>query len=500
MFFSLTATKASGGRDTFSLVRFEFSIRRDIHLNYFASDRFVLSSDSARTLYANSKDLPVFDFHNHLSPQLLYENRSFRNLADFWLSGDHYIWRAMRLAGVEERFITGDAPDEERYLAWVKVLDGLVGCQLYAWIQMQIAVLFGEEEPLTSANAMEVYARCNEQLKTDAFKPRSLLNRFHVTALCTTDEPFDSLEWHKRLQDEVKDILVLPAFRPDKLLAASKDVWLDSVHKLEASEGMAIASLDDLKGALKHSLERFAAMGCRTADHGYEGLRYIDPTGAEEAFQRALSAGIATQADADLIASSLLGYLGELYSDFGMVMQLHSGALRNGNTKLYQALGADCGGDSVDDAPGVRSIVPLLDTLAQKDKLPRTILYCLDDGEYPSLATLCASFAGPGVRNKVQLGAAWWFNDHERGMRKHLDCLMENALCAGFVGMLTDSRSLGTFVRHDYFRRILCDHIGAIVEKGQFPLSLAQKVVDDICFQNAVNYFGGDKLLEHCNH
>jgi len=468
-------------------------------MNFFKSNRFVLSSDSAKRLYEHASKLPVFDFHNHLSPKLLYENRHFRSMADFWLSGDHYIWRAMRLAGVEERCITGDANDEEKFLAWVGVLDTLVGCQLYAWTQMQMAVLFGLEESLTSANAKEVYTKCNEMLQSDAFRPRDLLKRFNVTALCTTDEPFDSLEWHALLQKEEQDILCLPAFRPDKLLAASKDIWMDSIKKLEQSEGMTITSLSDLKAALAHSLDRFAAMGCRTSDHGYEGLKYIDPAGADEAFDRAFAAGIATEHDSDLIASELLRFLGEEYAKHGMVMQLHSGALRNGNTRRYQALGADCGVDSVDDAPGIRSISKLLDTLEMNGTLPKTILYCLDDGEYPSLATICASFAGEGVRNRVQLGAAWWFNDHERGMRKHLDYLKENALLPGFVGMLTDSRSIGTFVRHDYFRRILCDSVGYHVERGEFPLELARKVVDDICFDNAVTYFGGDQLIHHCS-
>lgn len=467
-------------------------------MNYFATDRFVLTSDSARALYKDCKDTPIFDFHNHLPPQLLYENHNFKDMAEFWLGGDHYIWRAMRLAGVEERCITGNASGKEKFLAWVGVMETLAGCQLYAWTQQQMAVLFGEEEPLTLANAEAVWERCNAKLQTEDFKPRSLLKRFGVAALCTTDEPFDTLEWHKLLQAEEKDILCLPSFRPDKLLAASKDVWMDSIKKLEASEGMAIASLDDLKAALAHSLERFNACGCRTADHGYQGLKYVDPTGAEEAFASAFERGIATEREADLISSALLAYLAGLYEGYGMVMQLHSGALRNGSTRLYKALGADCGGDSVDDAPGVQSIVPLLDALEQKGKLPRTILYCLDDGQYPALATLCAAFAAPGIKNKVQLGAAWWFNDHQRGMMKHLSYLMENALLPGFVGMLTDSRSLGTFVRHDYFRRILCNAVGACVESGEYPLEAGKKLVNNICFQNAVEYFGGDMLKAHC--
>ena len=466
-------------------------------MNFFGSNRFVLASNSARALYDSCKALPVFDFHNHLSPQFLYENPRYEDMAQFWLGGDHYIWRAMRLAGVDEGLITGSASGREKFLAWAKTLDGLVGCPLHAWIQMQMSFLF-DEAPLTAANATELWERCNEKLRSDDFRPRALLKRFGVTALCTTDEPFDSLEWHAKLQAEVKDLLVLPAFRPDKLLAASKDVWLDSVKKLEASEGMAVRTLDDLKAALVHSLERFAALGCRTADHGYEGLKYIDSAGADEAFLRALEAGIATQEDADLISSELLRFLGEKYAEMGMVMQLHSGALRNGNTRRYRALGADCGVDSVDTAPGVRSVSGLLDTLELADKLPRTILYCLDAGEYAGLATLAASFAGAGVRGKVQVGSAWWFNDHERGMRDHLTVLMENAMLAGFVGMLTDSRSIGTFVRHDYFRRILCDVVGEKVEKGEFPLELAGTIVKDICYGNAVAYFGGEKLTAHC--
>ena len=467
-------------------------------MNYFGSERFVLSSDSARELYRVSSQNPIFDYHNHLSPQLLYENRNFRSMADFWINGDHYIWRAMRLAGVEEQYITGDAPDEDKFLTWVGVLDTLVGCQLYAWTQMQMSFLFEEEEPLTSANAKEMLERCNAKLAAQDFKPRALLKRFNVTALCTTDEPFDSLEWHAMIQAEVKELLVLPAFRPDKLLTVNKEGWLGFVQKLAVSESIEIASLSDLKAALKHSLERFIVMGCCTTDHGYEGLRYVDPTGADEVFIKAMEGKPISQAEADAFASDLLLYLGELYAEKDMVMQLHFGALRNGNTKRFRAMGADCGVDSVDEAVGVRSIVGLLDELEQKDKLPKTILYCLDESEYGALMTLAASFAGPGVRDKVQVGSAWWFNDHERGMRQHLTQMMENALLPGFVGMLTDSRSIGTFVRHDYFRRILCDVVGRYVESGEFPMHLAQNVVNDICYDNAVTYFGGEALLAHC--
>ncbi len=460
-------------------------------MNYFFSDRLILRSESARTLYHGCKTLPVFDYHNHLSPQLLYENRNFQDMAEFWLSGDHYIWRAMRLAGVEECYITGDAPAEEKFLAWVSVLDTLVGCQLYAWTQMQLAVLFGEEEPLTSENAREVYARCNEKLQREDYKPRALLKRFGVMALCTTDEPFDSLEWHKKLREDEKEMRIMPAFRPDKLLTASQDSWLSSVKKLEASENMAIHRLDDLKEALCRSLVRFASLGCRTADHGYQGVQYVDPTDADGAFRRALVRGIATEAEENMIASELLRWLGEQYHRMDMVMQLHIGALRNGNTRRYRALGADCGVDSVDDPIGIRCIAPLLDALEQNDTLPRTILYCLNDSEYMPFVTLAASFAASGVRNKVQVGSAWWFNDHERGMREHLTILMENGQLPGFVGMLTDSRSIGTFVRHDYFRRVLCDTVGAYVERGEFPLRQAQNIVNAICNQNAVTYFGG---------
>ena len=467
-----------------------------LSVNYFASDRFVLSTDSARELYRGSRSIPVFDFHNHLSPQLLYENKKYRNLADFWLAGDHYVWRAMRLAGVDERYITGDAPDEEKFLAWVGVLDGLVGCPLYAWTQMQVANVFGEAEPLCSDNAKDIYARANALLETDDFRPRSLLKRFGVSALCTTDEPADSLEWHEKLQAEVKDLLVLPAFRPDKLIAVSKADFLPAVKKLEASEGMIIAALDDLKAALRHSLDRFIALGCRTADHGYEGLTYTDPAGADEIFLRALRGEPLTKQEADAFGSAMLRFLGETYCETGMVMQLHIGALRNGNSRRFEALGADCGVDSVDDSPGVRPMARLLDTLERAGCLPHTILYCLDDGDYSKLATLCASFACSGVRNKVQLGAAWWFNDHDAGMRRHIASLMENAMLPGFVGMLTDSRAIGSFVRHDYFRRILCDCVGQYVESGEFPLALAQKIVDNICCKNAVDYFGAaDRVI-----
>ena len=460
-------------------------------MNYFAGDRFSLFTDSARALYKSCRDIPIFDYHNHLSPQLLYENKNFENLAQFWLTGDHYIWRAMRAAGVDERLITGDAPDYERYLAWVGTMEKLVGCQLYAWTQMQVARLFGEEEPLTLENAPAFYERGSALLQTDAFRPRSILRRFGVTKLCTTDEPSDSLEWHEKLRQEVTELTVLPAFRPDKLLNASKEIWMPALKKLEASEGMEIRTLDELKAALVHSLDRFKALGCCTSDHGYEGLRYGDPSGADASFASAFARGIATAEEEEHIASELLRFLGVEYHKRNMVMQLHIGALRNGNTRRYRALGADCGVDSVDDPIGVRALAPLMDELEQNNALPKTILYCLNEAEYSTLCTLAVSFAGGGVRDRVQVGSAWWFNDHERGMRLQLHQLMENALLPGFVGMLTDSRSLGTFVRHDYFRRILCDCVGEYVERGEFPLNKARQIVDDICYQNAITYFGG---------
>lgn len=458
-------------------------------MNYFGSEKFVLSTAEAREIYSECKDLPVFDYHNHLSPELLYKNECFSDISDFWLSGDHYVWRAMRLAGIEEKYITGDAPGKEKFLAWVSVLDGLMGSQLYIWTQMQMSFLFGCDELLSSENAEKMYEHCTALLQTDDFRPRALLKKFGVNALCTTDEPFDSLEYHKLLQENVKDLLVLPAFRPDKLLTASLDNWCDSVRKLSISEGMEINTLDDLKTALTRSLERFKALGCRTSDHGYEGMRYSDPTGADEAFLRAMKAGKATAEDEAKISSELFNYLGKEYDRLGMVMQLHIGALRNGSTRKFRSLGADCGGDSVDDPCGVKCMLGLLDGLDMIDKLPKTILYCLNESDYASLAPVAATFAGPGIKNKVQLGAAWWFNDHDRGMRRHLSCLMENAMLAGFVGMLTDSRSIGSFVRHDYFRRILCDELGKIVAKGEFPMSPAKKIAADICLFNALSYF-----------
>lgn len=459
-------------------------------MNFFSGENFLLSGEAARSLYRGCAGLPVFDYHNHLPPQKLYENRPFRSLAEFWLAGDHYIWRAMRLAGLPERLITGGAPDEEKFLAWAGVLDSLVGCPLYDWTQMQLSFLFGETEPLSAANAGKVYARCNEKLQEEDFRPLALLKRFGVKALCTTDEPWDSLEWHALLQEEEKELLILPAFRPDKLLAVSEKSWLPAVKALEKSEGRPVRSLDALCLSLEHALDRFAALGCRTADQGYEGMRYTDPTGAEAVFDKALHGGAVTGTEAAAFGSFLLRFLGEKYADRGMVMQLRFGALRNANSRLYMALGPDCGGDCAGDGASVRSVVSLLDELESWNKLPKTILYSLDEGAYTALATVCAAFAGGGVRCRVQLGSAWWFLDHERGIRRHLNVLMENALLPGFVGMLTDSRSIGSFVRHDYFRRILCDAVGAEVDRGRFPLENAQRVVNNICYQNAKDFFG----------
>ena len=422
------------------------------------TDDFLLQNETARKLYHGfAENQPIFDYHNHLSPKDIAEHRRFRDLYELWLETDHYKWRAMRANGVDERYITGDAKPYEKFMAWAAVVPKLIGSPLYHWTHLELQKYFNINYILSPSSADKVWKQTIEMMEGPGFDAVSLLEKMNVRVLCTTDDPADSLEWHKKIAaDSSIPFKVLPSFRPDKYLYgdASQDSRL-----LKAVKAGTINS------ALEKALDHFCDNGCIASDHGFSYFDYgMDPAMTDR--------------------MDLLGYL---YAKRGIVMQLHIGAIRNAVPSLLRSFGPDAGADSVGFNTDAYALGAFLGNLEATGDLPKTILYCLDPADNMKLATMAGNFAP-----LVQFGAAWWFNDHIRGMRSQLDVLMEQGQLASSVGMLTDSRSFTSFVRHEYFRRILCARLGELVESGQYPddIETLGQIVKDICYNNAEKNFG----------
>ena len=460
---------------------------------------FLLKTPTARTLFHNyAKDMPIFDFHNHLSAQEIYERRRYANLTELWLGGDHYKWRAMRVCGIAEEFITGSAGPWEKFEKWAYTVERLPGNPLYHWTHLELQRYFGIAEPLNRQTAKMIWDKTCALLQNDGMDAMSLLAQQKVTALCTTNDPFEDLAWHFKIkEDGTCPFQVLPSFRPDKLLHCELPFFLPALKAMEEAYGVTIASIADLQEALLLSLARFAQAGCRTADHGYTSFVYqraADDGQWEAILQKLLAGHNPTPEEAAVFKSELLYFLGKCYDESGFVMQLHLGAERNNNSRQFALLGPDTGFDSVGKATDPAALGRFLDDLAREDTLPNTVLYCLNPADNPVLATMAVNFAGnsTGMAGKVQLGAAWWFADTLRGMSRQLDEAMETGLLAAFVGMLTDSRSFTSFPRHEYFRRLLCDKLGQMIEEGGYENNLPQMgaIVQDICYHNAVRFFG----------
>ncbi len=458
----------------------------------FMDQDFLLRSPTARTLYHEAAaDMPIYDYHNHLSPQEIFENRPYRSITELWLAHDHYKWRAMRAAGVDESLITGEADDRRKFRAWAAVVARLPLCPLYHWTHLELQRYFGIHEPLTADNADEIFDRANAMLDREAFLPRALLARMNVKMLGTTDNPWDSLEWHEKLADEDLSFVVRPTFRPDRLLQADVPGWLDCVEALAQSEGMAIDSYDRFLAALEHSLDRFQARGCKAVDHGFTTFDYLPGAQGETPFRRALSGEALSPDEALQLRSALLKHLAGSYQRRGLVMQLHTGPVRNPNAKMFARLGPDSGYDCVGGVQDPAPYHALFSELEGTDTLPKTILYGIHPADTHMFATMAVSYCRD-LPGRMQLGSAWWFNDTIGGMRQQLTAAAETGLLSGFVGMLTDSRSLTSFARHEYFRRILCDLLGEAVENGEYPasgLDTLKQLVRDVCFHNAANYF-----------
>lgn len=462
----------------------------------FMDKDFLLSSPTAQKLYHEfAASMPIVDYHCHVSPKEIYEDRHFDNITQVWLSGDHYKWRIMRSNGVEEKYITGDASEREKFQKFAESLPRAIGNPMYHWCHMELRNYFGYEGILNGETAEEVWKLTAEKLKCADMGVRGLIAKSNVAFIGTTDDPADSLVWHKKLSgDAAIKTVVAPSFRPDKALNIEKQGWKEYMDTLSEVSGITIDGLDTLENALRSRMEHFDAHGCKASDHGLDRLIYrlADRKTADTVIRKVLAGGTATSEEAEIVKSVLLLFCAGEYHRFGWVMQLHYNCLRNPNTEMFVKLGPDTGFDCIGPNNGSAELAKLLDTLYATNSLPKTILYSLDSGDNAFLDTLIGSFQGPEIQGKLQHGSAWWFNDNKQGMREQLISLANLSLLGNFVGMLTDSRSFLSYTRHEYFRRILCDLIGSWIENGEYPddMTVAGGLVQDICYYNAMRYFG----------
>ena len=456
----------------------------------FMDENFLLDTKTAQILYHEyAKDCPIIDYHNHLSVPDIASKRTFENLTQIWLEGDHYKWRAMRACGVDESLITGkETSDYEKFLAWADVVPELAGCPLYHWTHLELQRYFGITDLLSPKTAETIWNKTCEMLKGEGFDTVSLLESQKVKVLCTTDDPADSLEGHFVIAREGNlSFKVLPSFRPDRFLTAENPAAFNAaIAQLEERNGIAIKTLDDLKTSLSKSLDRFEEAGCKVSDHGFSHFNYAKGSG-EAGFNKAVKGEVP---DADELAAykgDLMRFLGKEYAKRGIAMQLHLGPIRNVNPSIYGHIGADAGSDSVGLCVDPFELGAFLGDLEADGGLPNTVLYNLNPADNIVLSTMAINFAP-----RAQFGAAWWLNDTYRGIRNQLDELMETGALAKSVGMLTDSRSFTSFPRHEYYRRILCQRLGELVASGQYPddTETLGKIVEDVCWKNAVEFFG----------
>ncbi|NLN66120.1 MAG: glucuronate isomerase [Clostridiaceae bacterium] len=461
----------------------------------FMDEDFLLQSKTARNLYHNdAKGMPIIDYHCHLNPKEIAENKRYRNITELWLGGDHYKWRVIRANGVEEKYITGDADDKAKFMKWAGTMPYLIGNPLYHWTHLELKRYFNIDSILSPATAEEIWNQCNEMLQGDDFSARGLILRSNVEVICTTDDPADTLEYHKAIKnDPTFPVGVYPTFRPDKALNLDMPGFTEYIGRLEQATGITISSVAALKEALQSRMDYFHDNGCRISDHGLEYAIYAEATDeeVENIFRLAIDGNKVTRADADRYKTKMLVFLGREYAKRSWAMQLHVGTIRNNNSRMYSILGPDTGFDAIGDSHQAKSLAAFLDALDSTSQLPKTILYSLNPKDNETLATIMGCFQGTEVPGKIQLGSGWWFNDQKDGMEKQMIALANVGLLRRFVGMLTDSRSFLSFTRHEYFRRILCNIIGNWAEQGEVntDLQMLGDMVREISYYNAKNYF-----------
>jgi glucuronate isomerase len=467
----------------------------------FLDENFLLSNKTAQHLYhAYAKDMPIIDYHCHLSPQQIADDYQFQSLSEVWLYGDHYKWRAMRTNGVDESYCTGNKSDKEKFEQWAATVPYTLRNPLYHWTHLELQRYFGVTDILNSESAAKIYDTCTSLIKTKEYAVKNLLRKMNVALVCTTDDPVDSLEHHIRLKNDGFEIPILPAFRPDQAMNVSSAINFNAyVKKLEEVSGITVSSFDDFLYALQNRHDFFASVGCRVSDHGLEEIYADDFTGSEidSIFTKIHSGKELNGIEQRKFRSAMLTHFAEWDWEKGWVQQFHLGALRNNNARMLQQLGPDTGWDSIGDFSQARALASFLNKLDSDNKLAKTIIYNLNPADNELMATMIGNYNDGSVAGKIQFGAAWWFLDQKDGMVKQMNALSNMGLLSRFVGMLTDSRSFLSFPRHEYFRRILCNLFGEEIENGELPddMEWVGKVIQDICFYNARNYFGWQSVI-----
>lgn len=460
----------------------------------FMDDDFLLSTETAKHLYHDySENLPIIDYHCHLSPKDIYEDVKYDNITQVWLGADHYKWRLMRSNGVEERYITGDAMDREKFQKWAETLETAIGNPLYHWSHLELKKYFGYEGHLCGETAEEVWNLCNEKLHQPELSARNLILQSNVEVVCTTDDPADSLEWHRKMKEEGFAVKVFPTWRPDKAKDIEKPAFTDYLENLSEVSGIKINSFSNLLEALKKRMDFFAENGCVVSDHGLEYVAYVpaDETEIEQIFTKRLSGKILTREEALKYKTAFMLALGKEYAKKNWVMQLHYGVQRDLNKRIFYKLGPDAGIDAIDNHFSAIELGRFLNALAETEELPKMILYSLNPIDNAAIGTIMGCFQDSSAIGKIQHGAAWWFNDSKTGMMEQMTSLANLGLLGNFVGMLTDSRSFLSYTRHEYFRRIMCQLIGGWVENGEYPNDekALKRIVEGISYYNAKRYF-----------
>lgn len=462
----------------------------------FMDSDFLLSTETAQELFHNfAEQMPILDYHCHINPQEIAEDRQFDNITQVWLGGDHYKWRQMRSNGIDEFYITGGASDREKFQKWAETLDKAIGNPLFHWSHLELQRYFGYTGVLGADTAEEVWNLCNAKLKEPSMSVRNLIRQSGVTLICTTDDPADDLKWHKIIaEDDTFDVQVLPAWRPDKAMNLEKPDYAAYLKKLGEAAGIAITSFADLKEALKNRMAFFDSMGCRASDHALEYVMYV-PASEDELeaiFAKRLAGEAITREEELKFKTAYMLFVGKEYARMGWAMQLHYGCKRDNNTGMYEQLGPDTGYDCINNYAPSSQTADFLNALNQTGALPKTIIYSLNPNDDEAIGTILGCFQNADAVGKIQQGSAWWFNDNKTGMMKQMTSLANLGLLGNFIGMLTDSRSFLSYPRHEYFRRILCELLGSWVENGEYPKNMDKlgAIVKGISYNNAVRYFG----------
>ncbi len=463
-------------------------------MKQFLDKDFLLENETAKTLFHDVvKSLPIIDYHCHINPEEIAKDKSFETITELWLGGDHYKWRLMRSSGVPEKYITGDASPREKFQKWAETISKAIGNPLYHWSHLELQRYFGYYGTLNGKTAEEVWNLCNKKLQTPEMSVKNIITSSNVEVICTTDDPIDNLEWHKKIKTDGFKTRVIPAWRPDKAMNIEKVEFTSYIKKLSDVSGTEIKSFTDLKEALLKRFDYFAENGCTVSDHGLDYVAYFPATETkiEAIFSQSVSGETLSETDIMAYKTAYMMFLGREYSKRGWVMQLHYGCKRNNNSAMFSKLGPDTGYDCINNYAPAAEIADYLNALESENSLPKTILYSLNPNDNQVIDTILGCFQSSDTISKIQHGSAWWFNDNKTGMRDQLISLGNLGYLAGFVGMLTDSRSFVSYPRHEYFRRILCNLLGELVEAGEFPadMDILSEIASDISYGNALKYF-----------